>query len=109
MDPGTAPRKGSILRLIRRPLQYDHRTRTYPAFSRASCRQLSPGNGRMDEATESASLDKILDPVARCFTPAIAKQIAEARADLDTQARIEELAAGVRPLQFLQGRKSHGH
>ena len=40
---------------------------------------------------ENGDMQDILDPVARCFTPAIAKQIAEIRADLDTQARIEEL------------------
>jgi hypothetical protein len=38
-------------------------------------------------------LDKMLEPVARCFTPAVAKQIAELRADPLTQARIDELAA----------------
>ena len=40
-----------------------------------------------------AILDKVLEPVARCFTPAVAKQIAELRADAPTQARLDELAA----------------
>lgn len=47
----------------------------------------------MEEITESAILDKLLEPLARCFTPAVAKQIAEVRADQETQARIDELAA----------------
>jgi hypothetical protein len=47
----------------------------------------------MDGITESAILDKMLEPVTRCFTPAVAKQIAELRADQVTQARIDELAA----------------
>ena len=47
----------------------------------------------MEEIIESAILDRMLEPVARCFTPAVAKQIAELRADLATQARIDELAA----------------
>lgn len=46
----------------------------------------------MDEITESAILDKMLEPVARCFTPAVAKQIAELRADVAMQARLDELA-----------------
>jgi hypothetical protein len=37
-------------------------------------------------------LDKMLEPVVRCFTPAAAIQIAELRADPRTQARITELA-----------------
>ena len=47
----------------------------------------------MDEITESAILDKMLEPVARCFTPTVAKQIAELRADVAMQARLDELAA----------------
>ena len=46
----------------------------------------------IEEITESAILDKMLEPVARCFTPAVARQIAELRADQATQARIDELA-----------------
>jgi hypothetical protein len=37
-------------------------------------------------------LAKILDPVAQCFTPEVAKRVAELRADPVVQARIEELA-----------------
>ena len=47
----------------------------------------------MEVNTENAILDKMLEPVTRCFTPAVAKEIAELRADLVTQARIDELAA----------------
>ena len=44
----------------------------------------------IDYAT--AGLAKILDPVAQCFTPEVAKRVAELRADPAVQARIEELA-----------------
>ena len=44
----------------------------------------------IDDAT--AGLAKILDPVAQCFTPEVAKRVAELRADPAVQARIEELA-----------------
>jgi hypothetical protein len=47
----------------------------------------------MENRTDSIILDKMLEPVVRCFTPAVAKQIAELRADPLTQARINELAA----------------
>ena len=46
----------------------------------------------MEDILESAILDKMLEPVARCFTPAVAQQIAELQADLATQTRIDELA-----------------
>jgi len=44
----------------------------------------------IDHAT--AGLAKILDPVAQCFTPEVAKRVAELRADPAVQARIEGLA-----------------
>ena len=44
----------------------------------------------IDQAT--AGLAKILDPVAQCFTPEVAKRVAELRADPAVEARIEELA-----------------
>ena len=47
----------------------------------------------MEHRMESAVLEKMLEPVARCFTPAVAQQIAELRADPPTQARIDALAA----------------
>ena len=43
-----------------------------------------------DDAT--AGLAKILDPVAHCFTPEVAKRVVELRADPAVQARLEELA-----------------
>jgi hypothetical protein len=46
----------------------------------------------MEYCMESAILDKMLEPVARCWTPAVAQQIAALRADPLTQARIDELA-----------------
>jgi len=46
----------------------------------------------MEHLIESAILDKMLESVARCWTPAVAQQIAALRADPLTQARIDELA-----------------
>jgi hypothetical protein len=46
----------------------------------------------MEHLIESAILDKMLEPVARCWTPSVAQQIAVLRADSLTQARIDELA-----------------
>ena len=40
----------------------------------------------------TAGLAKILDPVAQCFTPEVAKRVAELGADPAVQARIEKLA-----------------
>jgi hypothetical protein len=47
----------------------------------------------VDDITEDMILDKLLDPVARCLTPAVAEQIAGLQADAATEARIDELAA----------------
>jgi len=44
----------------------------------------------IDYAT--AGFAKTLDPVVQCFTPEVAKRVAELRADPAVQARIEELA-----------------
>ena len=48
----------------------------------------------MSKSVDQAAtgLAKILDPVVRCFTPEVAKRVAEIRADPDVQARIEKLA-----------------
>jgi hypothetical protein len=47
----------------------------------------------MYDVLEGAIPDRLLDPVARCFTPEVAQRIADLRADAPTQARIDELAA----------------
>jgi hypothetical protein len=41
---------------------------------------------------ENTALDEVLDPVARCFTPDVARRIASLRADPSLQARLDELA-----------------
>ena len=42
---------------------------------------------------ENTILDEVLEPVARCFTPDVARQIAALRADPGLQARLDELAS----------------
>jgi len=44
----------------------------------------------IDDALQASQ--KILDPVAHCFTPEVAKRVVELRADPAVQARIDELA-----------------
>jgi hypothetical protein len=48
----------------------------------------------MSDAIDPATigLAKLLDPVAACFTPEVAKRVAELRADPDVQIRIDDLA-----------------
>jgi hypothetical protein len=41
---------------------------------------------------ESSVLDRMLDPLRDCLTPAMARRLANFRADSATQARVEELA-----------------
>jgi hypothetical protein len=41
---------------------------------------------------ETAYLDRILDPVVDCFTPQIARRLADLRADPQTQDRLDTLA-----------------
>jgi hypothetical protein len=62
-------------------------------YTKASAQAEMPWRNTMEEITESAILDKMLEPVTRCLTPAVAKRITELRADPVTQARIDELAA----------------
>jgi hypothetical protein len=50
----------------------------------------------MQDLLEGAIPDRLLEPVARCFTPEVAQRIADLRADPLTQARIDELAAKCR-------------
>lgn len=44
-------------------------------------------------STPDTPLDRLLEPVARCLTPDVARQLVEIRPDPRTQARIDELAA----------------
>jgi hypothetical protein len=43
-------------------------------------------------SSDVVALDRILDPLARCLTPAAARAVVDMRADPETQARIAELA-----------------
>ncbi|MBE7499353.1 MAG: hypothetical protein HS113_03395 [Verrucomicrobiales bacterium] len=45
-----------------------------------------------DVASPVTVLDRLLDPVAACLTPEVARSIAGLRADPVTQARLDELA-----------------
>lgn len=44
--------------------------------------------------TTSEGLARLLDPLAACFSPEVARKVAELQADPAVQARIDELAAG---------------
>jgi hypothetical protein len=46
----------------------------------------------MATAPVTSALDRILEPVSRCLTRDVAKELAHLRADPETQARIDELA-----------------
>src|SRR4051812_27402099 len=48
-------------------------------------------NAAMSSPAETP-LGRLLDPVAKCLTAEVAKQIIELRPDLETQSRIDELA-----------------
>jgi hypothetical protein len=43
-------------------------------------------------STLDTPLDRLLEPVAKCLTADVARQIVELRLDFGTQARIDELA-----------------
>ena len=43
-------------------------------------------------SVQTTYLDRILDPVAECFTPGVARRLAELQADPETQARLDVLA-----------------
>ncbi len=38
------------------------------------------------------AMDRLFDPLGRCFTPEVARSVASLRADRSVQARIDELA-----------------
>ena len=44
------------------------------------------------KTTDRGVLDRLLNPLRDCFTPAVARRIVKFRADAETQARIDELA-----------------
>ena len=46
----------------------------------------------MSTSSENAALDEVLEPVARCFTPDVARQIAALQAAPAFQTRLDELA-----------------
>jgi hypothetical protein len=46
----------------------------------------------MPTAPEAGALNRILEPVSRCLTPGVARQLVKLRADPETQARIDKLA-----------------
>ncbi|MBI3464236.1 MAG: hypothetical protein HY000_14445 [Planctomycetes bacterium] len=46
----------------------------------------------MPRTLDTHVLDRLLDPVSRCLTKEVARQLVELRADPATEARIEELA-----------------
>lgn len=47
---------------------------------------------KKDRTTPTALLDRLLDPVASCFTPRIARRLVSLRADEATQKRLDKLA-----------------
>ena len=40
----------------------------------------------------NGALDRLLNPLSDCFTPAMARRFVSFRADADTRARVQELA-----------------
>lgn len=46
----------------------------------------------MSAAADQSVLEDVLEPVASCLTPEVARQIADLRAGAATQARLDELA-----------------
>ena len=47
----------------------------------------------MSTSHENTVLDEVLEPIARCFTPDVARQVAALRAAPTLQARLDELAS----------------
>jgi hypothetical protein len=46
----------------------------------------------MSQTKESLALDRLLEPVSRCLTPEVARELVQLRADPDLQERIDLLA-----------------
>jgi len=49
-------------------------------------------DGAMNTSSNSAVLDELIEPVARCFTPEVARRILSLRASPELQAKLDELA-----------------
>jgi hypothetical protein len=47
----------------------------------------------MSQTQETITLHRLLDPVSRCLTPEVARQIVALRADPELQARVDLLAS----------------
>jgi hypothetical protein len=46
----------------------------------------------MNQSAETSILDRLLDPVTRCLTPEVARQLVALRADSQFQKRLDTLA-----------------
>ncbi|MBW3624305.1 MAG: hypothetical protein KY468_12935 [Armatimonadetes bacterium] len=46
----------------------------------------------MSTTVEIQALDRLIDPISRCLTPEVARQLVELRADPELQARLDLLA-----------------
>lgn len=46
----------------------------------------------MNTSSNTAVLDELIEPVARCFTPEVARRILDLRASAELQAKLDELA-----------------
>jgi len=46
----------------------------------------------MSQTRETIALDRLLDPVSRCLTPEVARQLVALRADPELQQRVDALA-----------------
>ena len=57
-----------------------------------SCDALAEYNIGMSNASDTAVLEQVFEPVTQCLTPEVARRIAALRAPADVQRRIEELA-----------------
>lgn len=60
----------------------------------------------MERTSTTAALDRLLEPVSRCFTPAAARALVRFRADADTQARIAELAEKCNEGELTRGERA---
>lgn len=46
----------------------------------------------VNDAVENGILERVLDPLRECLTPALARRLVKFRADPATQARVQQLA-----------------